>query len=364
MNLNKIIFKLYCFLWSFERADFYRALADGLDRKVGIRDFLERQASNARLLKNGTAFRIYRSMSARLAAGQGGTFADLLRGIAPHSDQLLMRAVDDAGVKKAEALLVSADAVEFQLQTQKLIFWEMLQPAAAVVIAGYISYLTAQTIASIAKVAPASIWTGFNGFVRVLAEGVNEYGVTISVGLVVAFALLRFLLPRWTGAGRLKVENWPGFALHRDYNAAVVLSSLAMMLTSGRSVREALDALRSTGRPWLRWHLGRIIYSLEQNPSDYLMAFGHGLMPRSVRARLADLTDSKSSFSDAMVQVGSKEIDTLKKRVEFTAKATGFTMLFTVGAFATVLTVGVMLLTSSMSAEADPTKLMQGSVQR
>ncbi|WP_208512308.1 hypothetical protein [Variovorax paradoxus] len=52
--LNRIMFKIYCFLWGFGRSQFYRDLADALSRRVALRDFLEREASNARMLKDDT----------------------------------------------------------------------------------------------------------------------------------------------------------------------------------------------------------------------------------------------------------------------------------------------------------------------
>ena len=364
MNFDRLLFRFYCFLWSFERALFYRDLADALQRKVGIRDFLERQASNARMLKDSTALPVYRMLSARLASGQGGTLSDLMRGVAPASDQMLMRAVDDAGQRKVEALIVSADAVEFQLRTLRTIAMELLVPLVAIPIVGVLCVTTSEIITGIAKDSPPEVWSGFNGLVRWLAETITDYAPLICAVAVVLVSLLLAMLPRWIGASRLKLEAWPAFALFRDYNAAVVLSSLSMMIRSGKTLREALEALRGTARPWLRWHLGRIIQSIEDNPTDYIAAFGRGLMPPSVRARLASLLDSESSFGEALVTLGSSEMVTLESRVKLSAKSVNWTLTGFFVAIAVVLSIGTMTIASALSREAEPARLMQRSLHR
>src|SRR5687768_8166143 len=112
--MNGLIFKLVALLWMKDRATFYRDLADAFRRAVGVRDFLDREMSNSRLLKDGIRFRVMHTLSVRYASGHGTTLQDLLRGIAPHSDQMLLAAVDYAGSNKPDALEKAAAAVDFQ----------------------------------------------------------------------------------------------------------------------------------------------------------------------------------------------------------------------------------------------------------
>ncbi len=366
MLLNRFLFKLVCLLWSFDRAHFYRDLADALARKVGIRDFLERAASNARILDDGTSLRMIQAMSARLAGGQGHLLSELVQGIAPAADQLLLQAVDDAGADKAEALTMCASAVEFQQRALKVMAYQLLVPVVAIPIVGALCFITSQIISGIAASGtPDSIWTGYNGLVRWLADSINDYAAAIGVATAIAVAATVYWLPRWTGSLRLKIESWPGLSLYRDYNAAVVLSALAMMIRSGKTMREALEALRAASRPWLRWHLNRIITSLEDNPTEYITAFGRGLMPPAVRARLASLLDSAKSFADALVVLGTTEIDRLEKRVYLSASTVNWTLTGFFVAIAVVLSIGTMTIASALSREGDPSaKLMQRAQQQ
>ncbi|VTU46179.1 Bacterial type II secretion system protein F domain protein (plasmid) [Variovorax sp. SRS16] len=365
MNLNRLVFKFHCFLWSFNRSHFYRDLSDNITRRVGIGAFLERAASNARIFKDSTAVRVYQAMSMRLAAGQSATLSEIVLGIAPPSDQLLMRSVDDAGASQAQALLLCADAVEFQQRSLRVIGFELIVPLVAIPIVAAITYITSGIVTGIAAGgSDPEVWNGFNGFARWLAETVTTYAVGISIAAVAAIAGTIYALPRWTGNLRLRVENWPVLSLYRDYNAAVVLSAVAMMIRSGRTMVEALEALRSPSQPWLRWHIARILRSIEDNPTDYIAAFGRGLMPPAVRARLASLTDSNRSFDEALIVLGTSEIASLEKRVKLSAEAMKWALLSVFVSVAVVLSIGTMSIASSLASSSDPTTRLLHRVQQ
>jgi hypothetical protein len=362
--MNSFLFSLYCFIWSFSRPHFYRDLADALSRKVALRDFLERAASNARILDDSTSVRIYRVMSARLAAGSGAAFSDLVRGIAPKSDQLLMRAVDDAVADQSKALLMAADAVEFQQRSMRAVAFELVVPVMAVPIVGALTYITSQIVNGIAEGgAPPEVWNGFNGLVRSLAAVVTEYAVLIAAVIVFLVTLTIVALPRWTGSLRLKSEGLPMVSLFRDYNSAVVLSSLAMLIQAGKTLREALDSLAGASQPWLRWHLNRIIKSLEDNPTDYMSAFGRGLMPPAVRARLASLMDSKK-FDEALIQLGTNEMASLERRVRLSAGVLKWSLTLSSLVIAVVLSIGTMTIASALAKASDPTTRMLHRAQQ
>jgi hypothetical protein len=361
---NRIMFKIYCFLWGFGRSQFYRDLADALSRRVALRDFLEREASNARMLKDDTSYRVYRAMSGRLASGVGNTLGELLVGIAPRTDQLLLKAVDDAGKNKVEALEVTANAVDFQLRTIFTIGKELVVPLVAVPCVGALCLITAEIVEGIARDAPPGVWDGFNGVVRWLSEVINSYALAIAGGMVASIVVLLFMLPRWTGQWRVRAEGLPAFSLYRDYNAAVVLSSMAMMIRAGKTLRESLEEMRRPAAPWLRWHLTRVIRSIEDNPTDYKAAFARGLMPPSVRARLNSLLDSSKSFGDALVVVGSTELKSLERRVEISARSVNWTLTGSLVSLAVVLSLGTMTIASALSREAEPSRIMQRAQQR
>ncbi|MGJ7523706.1 hypothetical protein ACSFA0_24740 [Variovorax sp. LT1P1] len=362
--MDRLLFKVFCFIWSFSRANFYRDLADALTRKVILRDFLERAASNARILDDSTSVRVYRAMSARLAAGRGATFSELVANIAPKSDQLLMRAVDDAVNDQSKALMMAADAVEFQQRSMRAVAFELVVPVLAIPIVGALTFITSQIVNGIADGgAPAEVWSGFNGLVRWLAAAVTEYAVVIAIAIVALVAVTVYALPRWTGPMRLKAEGLPVVSLFRDYNSAVVLSSLAMLIQAGKTLREALQSLSVSSQPWLRWHLLRIVTALEDNPTDYMAAFGRGLMPPAVRARLASLMDSKK-FDEALIQLGTSEMSSLERRVRLSAGALKWSLTLASLVIAVVLSIGTMTIASALAKASDPTTRMLHRAQQ
>jgi hypothetical protein len=364
MSFDRVFLRFCRLLWAWQRPQFYRDLSDSLERKVGVRDFLDRQISNSLMLRNWWSVRVYRAMAVRFAKGEGAAFAALVRDLAPASDQMLMKAVDDAGVNTSKALVFSADAVAFQLRSIRTTLWELAQPLVFLVVVAVISWITADVVASIAESVPEMNWTGFNAFVQWLAVAISSYGLFIAAGLVVLSAVFLWALPRWIGMQRLRFDGWPGFGLYRDYNAAVVLSSLAMLLSSGRSVREGMEALRSTARPWLRWHFSRALASLDANPSDYQRAFGLGLMPKAIRAKLASRLDSKVTFAEAMVDIATTEVELLELRVKASAALTGYSLVILLGAVGVTLGVGVMTMGTSLLEQSDQSRLIQRTHNR
>jgi len=224
---------------------------------------------------------------------------------------------------------------------------------------GAICLVTANIIASIAQSAPPSVWVGFNGFVKDLASLINSQWAVMLGTLVALTAITVYSLPRWIGKFRLKADKLPGFSLYRDYNAAVVLSAMAMMIGSGKTMMQALVDLRVNANPWLKWHLQRIIRSLEDNPTDYITAFSRGLMPIGVRARLATLLDSSASFDAALVALGTKEVVRLESAVKTSAETVNWTFTGILMTLAVVLSIGQMTIASALSQASEPNQLMQ-----
>lgn len=357
--MRKILIKLAAFLWMFRRTLFYRDMADAFKRKVSIRDFLQREVDNARLLKDETTLLIMKSLVNRYASGNGASLRELMYGIAPASDMMLLSAVDDATEGKAEALERAAEAVDFQIRSFKTLMISLATPAIALPLVGALCIITSEIIASIARDAPPSVWVGFNGLVRLIAEFINAHWGKVFLGIVAAVVFIIWQLPRWTGPYRVKADNLPGFSLYRDYNAAVVLSAMSMMIGSGKTMKQALEDLRLNATPWLRWHLQRVINSLDDNPTDYMAAFSRGLMPLSVRARLNSLLDSSKSFDVALVALGTSEVKRLEGAVKVSAETVNWTLTGALVALAVVLSIGQMTIASALSNESDPVKLMQ-----
>jgi type II secretory pathway component PulF len=356
--MKKIWLKLCVALWSFSRGVFYRDLADAFRRKATLRDFLERELSNAKMVKDATRATVLQAIVNRYESGEALTLTALMSRLAPRSDQMLMAAVDDAP-NKPEALEKAADAIDFQIRSLKVLLMNLAIPAICLPVVGAICLITAEIVALIATSAPPEIWEGFNGFVRVVADSINQYWPHMSVAIVAIITIIVIALPRWTGVVRIKVDNLPGFALYRDYNAAVVLSALAMMMSAKKPLVQSLEDLKANGSPWLKWHIQRILFALVDNPNDYSAAFARGLMPMSVRSRLATLMDSSSSFDAALITLGSAEVKRLEGNVKISAETLNWTLVGIMTSVAVLLSIGQMTIATSLSNATSPSKVIK-----
>lgn len=362
MNLTRmgrsVAFFVSTYLWRMQRDTFYRDMADALRRKVSLRDFLAREAHNQRLLKDSAALAVMRHLSDRYASGQGVTLRELLAKASPAADGLLLMSVDEAS-DKATALERVADTVDFQNKSLAIVRNNLVMPALAVPVVGILCLITSQIILGVAQDASPTIWEGFNGQVRWVATAISAYWWVILATLAGAIACVVYQLPRTIGAWRLTLDEWPIVGLYRDYQAAIVLSGLAMMLGSGKTLRQSIDDMRPSASPWLRWQLARMALSLEDNPRDYLAAFGRGLMPRTVRARLASLLDSSKSFDDALVNLGTREVQRLQDNINTSAKALNWTLTGVLVALAVYLSIGQMTIVSALSQQGEPSQVMR-----
>jgi type II secretory pathway component PulF len=345
-------------LWRWNRSVFYEDLADGVKRLVGIRDFLERERKNAVILKNNSLVKVLDLLSLKLADGSGDTYEELFHGIAPNSDKMLFSAVD-AAEDKSNSILQMVKAVSFQQRTVKTLLSELATPFFAVPLVAAICLTTANIVATIAKDSPASLWVGFNGLVKDVSTFINSYWMESSCVLLGLIAFLAYMVPRYTGNIRLKIDSWPVFGLYRDYHSAVVLSSLAMMISSGKTVRESFETMYLKAGPWLRWQLGRVLASLEDNPNDYLAAFSRGLFSPKVQARLASLMDSSKDFDDALVTLGSSEVAKLEANMKLSCQSLSWILIGLITSLAIFLSVGQMTIANELSKIGDPSSMMK-----
>src|SRR6185312_16851262 len=153
--------------------------------------------------------------------------------------------------------------------------------------------------------AQEALWDGMNGWARAVALFAQAWGAQLGVALGAALAAVLWSLPRWRGAARLRVEGWPVYGLYRDFQAGMLFSSMAMMLRTGETLQGSIDDVTQRASPWMRWHLGRVVDALDENPTGTIDAFRRGLLSAHLLSRAATLNRSSASFSDVLIQLGT-----------------------------------------------------------
>jgi hypothetical protein len=271
---------------------------------------------------------------------------------------MLFAAVDNAE-DKSSSLMQMVRAVAFQQRTIKTLASELATPVIAIPIVAAICITTANIVASIAKDSPASIWVGFNGLVRDVSNFINSYWLESSIAISIAIAVFLYLIPRFIGKYRLMIDSWPVFSLYRDYHSAVVLSSLAMMISSGKTVVESFETMQAKAGPWLRWQIGRLLIALEEHPNDYMFAFSRGLFALKVQARLASLMDSSASFDDALVILGGNEVEKLETNMKIACQSLSWMLIGAITSLAMFLSIGQMTIANELAKMGDPSTMMK-----
>lgn len=345
-----------------KRAEFYRDLAEMFRRSEPMLSFLEGEISNAKNTHQKSRLAALRLILDRLQTGENASrLGYLLDGVMPRSDAMMLLAVDRAP-SKTEALEALAVAVDNQSAIKRVVASYSLLPLALLPLSYGLIVILSSVIVSIKKSAPPfvqeELWSGFNGVARVLAEFTHQHG-PICFGLFIA--LLVFVvcsLPRWTGLFRLRLENWPLFGLYRDLQTGILLTSLAMLLQTGSTLKAAIEDMSVVSSRWLRWHLRRVLASLDDNPNAMIDAFSRGLLSPYLLSRATTLKRSAPTFSHVLIELGTKEGPRVLNRVKLTAITANVIVVGSLAGLAGIMGLASMTVPGRFAALMEPTQAM------
>ncbi len=353
---------LWVIVFASSRVELYRDLAAMYRRGEPMLSFLEGEISNARLTGQHARRVVLGVILARYTSGaEGGRIEYLLRPVVPAADLMMLASVGRAD-DKARAFEALADAVALQGRMRAIVLTQSVLPAAILAVSAVMIAIVAKVLQSIDKSTPIyvrdEVWSGFNGFAKVLADLSLQYGLAGLLALGTAVALLLWSLPRWRGALRLRADRLPLFGLYRDLQAGLVLSAMAMMLRAGETLRGTLEDLARQAGPVLRWQLLRVIRSLDHEPTRVVDAFGRGLLSPYLLARMATLARSAKSLPDVLVELGTTEGERVLARLRRAAVIASAAVVGLLAGTATVLGVASMTVPATFAAVTEPTHLM------
>jgi len=344
------------------RAEFYRDFAEMYQRNEAMVSFLEGEIANAGLTRQRSRARALRLVLHRHQDGEHASrVSHLLDGVVPRSDGLLLAAVDRAA-DKPQALRALADAIDKQQQMLRLMLAYSALPAMTIPICFTLIALLGKVILVIDDATPIyaqdALWDGMNGWAKAIATFSQAWGEQTLVLLMTGLAAVLWSLPRWRGAARLRVEGWPIYGLYRDFQAGMLFSSMAMMLKTGETLQGSIDDVTQRASPWMRWHLGRVVDALEENPTGTLDAFRRGLLSAHLLSRAATLNRSSASFSDVLIQLGTTEGDRVLARVKKAAVIANFALVGIFASVATFMGIASMTVPGTFASLMEPSNLM------
>jgi type II secretory pathway component PulF len=344
------------------RAEFYRDFAEMYQRNEAMVSFLEGEIANAQLTRQRSRARALRIVLHRHQDGEHASrVSHLLDGVVPRSDAMLLTAVDRAA-DKPQALRALADAIDKQQQMLRLMLSQAALPAITIPICYALIALLGKVILVIDEATPVyaqdALWEGMNGWARVIASFAQAWGTQTLLALGLVLGAVLWSLPRWRGAARLRVEAWPVYGLYRDFQAGMLFSSMAMLLKTGETLQGSIDDVTQRASPWMRWHLGRVVDALDENPTATLDAFRRGLLSPHLLSRAATLNRSSASFSDVLIQLGTTEGVRVLLRVKKAAVIANFALVGLFASVATFMGVASMTVPGRFASLMEPSNLM------
>lgn len=350
-------------LFSFHsnRIEFYLDWKKSIEAGEVLIDFLraEYEISVNKQTANFSRAYALKAMIQRVAAGNETAPSRIVGLSMPANDRVLLSAADQYGMKALITVLDElAASINVQREAGAVIRSALITPIILMPGLAALCYILSTRIIPIVEdIAPKEVWTPFNNSIRLLANFIRFNWPYIVMISVLSIALFIYAAPRWTGNFRLRVERirpsvavWlsPIFpfsfilplSIYRDFQAISVLSSLSVLLKMGLTLKEALLVVSRSSRPYLRFHINRILFYIDEMPLEVSTAFKTGLLSPHVAARFATTARTSKKFEEVLVEAGSTGSFYIRNEVKkaaqklnviFSSIALGLTLFLYIG---------------------------------
>lgn len=326
-------------VFSFNRALFYSDLADSFRRRVSLKQFATVMGSNAAILKNDNAAYIASKIYEKIENDADVGLEASIQDVVPHSDLPLLRAAE-VSKNVPDSIVHLSKVVDFKNRLMVTLFQALFLLLVVLALSTGVSWMTADIIDQIVKTAPHIRFDGFNALVIGLTNFLMNYWKSILVVLALLVIGLIYGASRFTGQLRTKLDEWPLLSIYRNWHSANDIAALAMFLSAGLVLKEAINRLSTESNPWRQWQIHKLTTALDNHPNELLQAFSQGMFSPQLRARLAALAESASSFEDAIIKLGANELERIEGDISRTLKhATSFLISVT-ASVAIVLALG------------------------
>jgi hypothetical protein len=375
-------FAQYHSFWAV-RADFYRDLAQAVQDRELLRDFIngELQISLSPKTQDKDRAKALTAMQTLMQAGYN-SIDEVLSGVMPAADAMGLAVVRDAK-DRAAAIRTIANNIEQQMAMSKVVRLALASPALLLPVGFAFAFiLSTYSIPAFEKAAPPEVWVGYAALVRDSAKVFAQWGVpAFAISFLASFWFFGWGLSNLTSMWRYKAENargwskaaWlllgpiqPLLSIYRDVQSSRMLANLAVYLQNGRGLQEALADLSGSTSPWMRKHILWVLEHLQISPGDYVGAFSHGILSAPLLARLHSKVrrDAGQEFSKVLIDVGTAGQEKAREDVKKAAGHANFVLL--------LLTLGIVLffyfgqswIVFQIQDQSSPTKVQMRALQK
>ncbi len=325
------------------RKKLYRKLARLMEHDVSLLQAVSNLKSRA-LKRGATDFeaivlaQIERRLREGLQAGQA------FEPFVPINEGVVLQSYDSNFI---QGLLDCAQSIEDNQKIKSCIVSATAAPGFYLALLLVVMYIYGNVvIPKIAYALPMEHWTGLLKGLAWLSLFVTSSWFWVFVGGLVCFiALFFWALPRFTGPVRAFFDRFPPFSLYRILVGARTLQALASLMSSGRSVPQALERLQRLSRrsPWLLERLNATLFHLrsgEQLGEAFQKTRLHFPDPELIQDLIVYAMLDK--FDKTLIAIARTWTDESIVQVTATSKVLNNVLLIFVGSFIAFMTMGIM----------------------
>jgi type II secretory pathway component PulF len=328
------------------RAEFYEDLAESLDDRAVLVDYLEKHMLRAKANRSNLSG-LYALWLRRMDTL---SFSGALRGTVPTMDSMVLLAAEASG-NLPQGLRFLTFSVRSVAKIRSTIIMAITMPVVVLaMITGMMYGFGAFMVPILSSIVQVEHWPWMGRVMYGASMFVLHYGLYMFAGIGALVAAVMWALPNWSGPTRAKYEGVFPFSLYRDYNSAVMLVSLSGLMQSGTSLVGSLKAIRTSSPPWLSWHMSQALRRLDKLSATPGKAFDTGLMPKELYERVLDYGE-RSSFQSALKKIGNQSLENLDKAVQKKAKVVNQVLLALSGTIMAMVIGSVMLTAQQARVE-------------
>lgn len=260
-----------------------------------------------------------------------GSLSGMMYGLVPDSDLLILSSIDAgrSDEEKHDGLQSLAESIETLDGLKNMIISSVAILAFVVpVTIGTLIAISLEFIPLYEKNLSHEYWSSLGKSLYYIAFATTNYYYIIVPVLSLLVWLYARSFAKWTGKTRAAFERYAKIIriphmLYKNYMCAVYFVSLAALLKTRTSLREALEILQEASSPYLKKHIETTLNKLAIKPKDITEAFDTGLVPPDLYLRLSNYSN-KNGFDLGLIELATNGMKHVKGEVQTTSKYLNF----------------------------------------
>lgn len=286
----------------------------------------------------------------RTMLARGGDISDAMR---PYfSDQLCdaMRAGIKSG-KTTQALTQASGFVRMQATAMGKLYSSLGYPGFVMVaVLTGIMIIATRVMPEIIDLVPKKGLSPLSQSVFSLGQFLIYYGYLVIGFMAGLVAFIVWTMPNVTGEIRATLDKIPPWSLYRQYQAAVFLQMLALLIASNISFKDSLQMIRARARPYVAWHVARMQRRLASPSGGGVTgALDTGLIP-ALDIRRIRLREQSGDFEESLRRTGARAAEQVTKVIEMTGRFLFVAILVGAGGMLGFMGIGLFDALSSAAA--------------